>query len=361
MISVKRRLGKFFSNSKVGALVLVNTTDFDPNFLYFTGFTSGLFEGNFLVVKKSGITLFTDTLEYGAAMSQKPKEMKVVLVRKRAELMRRMRREIKDLKVGVNYECLPVAYFNFLRNKAKIKGICDATRDLNATRMIKDPDEIRALSEGARMTKYAMAQIPKFAKEGMTEKHLAEIFTDLMMRRGAQAPSFRTIVSFGKNAAIPHHSPDDTRLKRNEIVLIDAGAKVRNYCSDITRTFIFKPDKHSAYYAKASRMIEIVRTAQRRAMALMKAGVVGKEAHLAAENEINTAENGIYKGRFIHSLSHSVGLNTHDGDVGLGPNTTMVLKAGMVLSCEPGIYVPGFGGVRIEDDVLVTKSGPKVL
>ncbi len=361
MDSVRHRLDKFFAKSEARALVLVNVSTPDPNFLYFTGFTSGLFEDNFLVVRKRGLTLFTNTLEYGAALAQRPREMKIIVVRKRKELVSGLRAALRGRRVCLNYDFIPVRYFNFIEGVVGPKRLCDAASDLDSTRLVKDAGEIRALSEGASITKYAMSQIMRFARVGMTEKQLAAIFTNMMMERGAQAPSFRTIVSFGKNAAIPHHTPDDTALSRNELVLIDAGAKVRNYCSDITRTFIFRPDKGSAYYAKAMRMIETVRKAQRAAMSLMKDGAAGKDVHIAAENTINNSSGGAYKGKFIHSVSHSVGLNTHDGDVALGPTTSLVLKSGMVLSCEPGIYVQGFGGVRIEDDILVTKSGPKVL
>lgn len=341
-------------------LVLVNTTRLDPNFLYFTRFTSGLCERNFLIVSKDRIKLFTTSLEYDTVMAQKPIEMDVIKTEGRQDLINKLRKELRGKTVGLNYDFLPLGYYNFLKNDVRIKKSIDATSSLVTTRAVKDPEEIKAISEGAKAVRYALSRILRFAKEGMTEKQLAAIFNDMMINRGAQAPAFRTIVSFGKNSALPHHFPEDTKLKKNDIVLIDAGAKCRNYCSDMTRTFIFKPDKKSAAYKRVAAMIAVVKKAQSEAMVLMKEGAAGKNVHIAAENTINEANGGMYRGRFIHSVGHSIGLETHDGET-LYTTSKLVLKRGMVFSCEPGIYFPGFGGVRIEDDILITERGNRVL
>ena len=332
----------------------------DPNFIYFTCFASGLCENNFLIVKRDGIKLFTNALEYDTVMSQKPIEMDVIKIDTAQELIDKLRKEIKGKTVGLNYGFLPIDKYNFLKKEVKILKAVDATASLNATRAVKDADEIKVMSACTGMVRYAMSNIMKFAKEGMTERELASTFNDIMIKHGAQAPAFKTIVSFGENSAFPHHFPDDTVLKKNELVLVDAGAKYLNYRSDMTRTFIFKPDKKSAYYKRVIAMIEVVKSAQKNAMKLMKEGAVGKDVHLSAEKIINEANGGIYKGRFIHSISHSIGIETHDGEV-LNRSSKLVLKRGMVFSCEPGIYVPGFGGVRIEDDVLITEKGNRVL
>ncbi len=276
------------------------------------------------------------------------------------ELIGKLRRELKGKAVGLNYGFLPIKYYNFLKKEVKILKTVDATASLTATRVVKDADEIKTMSECARIVRHALSKIMQFAKEGMTERQLAAIFNDIMIKRGAQAPAFKTIVSFGRNSAFPHHFPDDTVLKKNDIVLIDAGAKYMNYRSDMTRTFIFEPDRKSATYKRIIALIDVVKLAQKNAMALMKEGTVGKEVHLSAEKTINEANGGIYNHKFIHSISHSIGLETHDGEV-LNRNSKLVLKSGMVFSCEPGIYLPGFGGVRIEDDVLITEKGNRML
>ena len=172
---------------------------------------------------------------------------------------------------------------------------------------------------------------------------------------------FPTIICFGANAAMPHHMPDDTKLGANEFVLIDCGSRYRNYCSDVTRTFIYKPDRKIAKYKKMLDMYNVVAQAQRIGMSEVMAGAQGKAAHLAAQDCIDKASKGVYKGTFIHSLGHPIGVEVHDVGVGLYPSEKDKLREGMVVSVEPGIYIPGFGGVRIEDDVLVTKKGMRVL
>jgi Xaa-Pro dipeptidase len=174
------------------------------------------------------------------------------------------------------------------------------------------------------------------------------------MSLGASGTSFDTIVSFGKNAALPHHSPDKTRLRKGELILIDAGAKDSNYCSDITRTFAFGKIGEGQ-----KEMIDVVKEAQRMAIGAIRQGRDGREIHSLAENYLNETRGGKYKGRFIHALGHSVGLEVHDGP-GFSKQKN-ILKPGMVITVEPGVYVPGFGGVRFEDDVLITEKGSEVL
>ncbi len=193
----------------------------------------------------------------------------------------------------------------------------------------------------------------------MTEKEIAGRLEYLMMQKGADGTSFSSIVSFNENAALPHHMPSNKRLTPNSIVLIDMGARYKNYCSDITRTFMFRPDKSSSRYKRFAEMYGIVEGAQKLAASMIKEGIMGQKVHNAAADHINMAENGRYRGRFIHSLGHAIGIDVHDAGPGLYGNEK--LKAGMVVSNEPGIYVVGFGGVRIEDDVIVKKDGATVL
>jgi len=355
MRSIKNRLAKIFKNAGVDKIVIINTNIVDSNFLYVSGFTSGVFEDSALILDKDYAYLITSELEYATAMLQKPKEMHVIMMKSRNDFYDIMHKQLGGRTVGINGNFLPYNYAKMVA-KSKPKKILDVSGAFTEARLVKDSSEIALMREANTIAKKAFAHIPEYFKRGITEKELAADFDYLMMKNGADSTSFQTIVSFGRNAALPHHMPDETRLEPNSILLIDAGAKYKNYCSDLTRTFIFEPQKSSRKYAKIIEIYNIVKEAQRRALAAIKPGIEASMPHIAAENYINSAIGGKYKGTFIHSVGHSIGIDVHDG-VGLSRGYKFRLKPGMVFSDEPGIYVNGFGGVRIEDDVLVTSKG----
>jgi Xaa-Pro dipeptidase len=351
------RLRCLFADLKgVDALLIMNTGTADPNFHYLTGFTSGLFEDSVLVATPSKLYLITSQLEYQTAMGKKTPLMHIINSGYDGKPAKRwLLKLVKGKKIGINGSFLPTNTYKRLKNRYKPKKMVDVSGDLLKARMIKGEDEIRKIRKAAKITKGSMKSIQKYFKKGVTELQIAAQFDFLQMSLGASGPSFDTIVCFGKNAALPHHSPDKTRLRKGDFVLIDAGAKVENYCSDITRTFIFG----SAGNEKQKEMLETVRKAQKEAISAIRPSKNGKEIHAIAENIINNAYSGKFKGRFIHSLGHSLGLEVHDGP-GFSRQSNK-LKPGMVITAEPGIYITGFGGVRIEDDIVITQSGCKIL
>ena len=200
-------------------------------------------------------------------------------------------------------------------------------------------------------------------KVGVSEKQVAAEFDSLILKFGADGTSFPSIVCFGRNAALPHHSPDHTRLKYGDFVLIDVGVKLDNYCSDVTRTIIFGTEKGRIKdYDRKAEILKTVKDAQSMAIKSIREGQIGEKPHLIAEKHINSVGGGRYKGMFIHSLGHSIGIEVHDGSGRfLSPGSKLVLKQGMVTSVEPGIYIPGFGGARFEDDIVVKKNGAMIL
>ncbi len=355
MKSIKHRLEKIFKSIGTEKLLIWNTGCIDSNFLYITGFTSGVFEDTPLIVERNGAKLITFALEYDIAVEQRPKELEVIKANDGKEFSKLLEHELYGNEIGINGAFLPYNLVKRIR-KGGAKSIVDVSKGLLEARLVKDKGEIALMRKANRIAKKAFEQIPAYFKTGISEKELAAHFDYLMMRNGADGPSFPTIVSFGKNAALPHHMPDNTKLGENMFVLIDAGAKYKNYCSDLTRTFIFKPKKNSKRYIEMERIYETVKKAQLLALRSIKPGVEASTPHIVAENFINSAYNGIYRGRFIHSLGHSIGIDVHDG-FGLSKGYKFKLKPGMVFSDEPGIYIKGFGGVRIEDDVLVTENG----
>ncbi len=352
----RARLGKIFKNLKgVDVIYIRNTQVQDPNFLYLTGFTSGLFEGTKLIATRKKTWLITSPLEYETALAQRPEGMKVIQYGGGAKSEKMLvSRLIRGKRVGANLSFLPFTYLKSIKEEFGARGVVDISNAMLGARLIKDESEIGKIRKAVKVTKRAMIEIQKYFKEGITELELAARFDFIQMSLGASGPSFKTIVCFGKNAAFPHHSPDNTRLKRGQFVLIDAGAVVDGYCSDITRTFMFKGASE-----RQKEMFEVVKEAQLRAIAEMAPDKDGNQIYKNAKDFIDNAKGGKYMGRFIHSLGHSLGIEVHDG-ARLGGERT-ILASGMVMTVEPGIYVNGFGGVRIEDDVLITRRGIEIL
>ncbi len=352
------RLNKLFRNLKgVEAILLANDNGFDPNFRYLAAFRSGLFEGSILVATRKKLFLITSSLEYQTAMDQKTRLMTVIGSAGGIEATRKkLKKLITGKRLGINAGMLPVASYKRIMQRYKPKKMVDVSAALLKTRLTKDGSEIGAIRKAAKVTKTAMRNIQAYFKEGVTELELAARFDFMQMSLGASGPSFDTIVCFGKNASQPHHSPDGTRLRKGDFILIDAGAKVENYCSDITRTFVFGGRASE----KQKEMIDVVAGAQKAAIAAVRPGIDGREIHKIAADFINKAHGGRYNGTFIHALGHSVGLEVHDGP-GFSPGEKNILAPGMVITAEPGVYIPGFGGVRFEDDVLITRNGHKVL
>ncbi len=356
------RLHKVFDGKNApDRILLMNTDNSDPNFFYLTGFTSGLFEYSYLVADKSSAKLFTSALEYDTALSQKVKGLEIIKI----EDIKKFRAEMKSLLnnsvIGINEWFMPYAIYSSIQKRYKPKKTLDVTKQLTDARLVKSISEVKTIRKAVGITKWAQVLIQKEFKEGMTELQLAAKFDSISASLGSEEPSFKTIVCFGANAALPHHSPDNTKLKYGDFILIDAGAKVNNYCSDITRTTLFGTDKSKIPdYDKKQEMLKIVKDAQLAAIRRIRPGVTGSSIHETAQRIIDTSAGGKYKGTFIHALGHSLGIEVHDGP-GFSPGARQLLKPGMVITDEPGIYVEGFGGVRIEDDILVTEKGAEVL
>lgn len=223
---------------------------------------------------------------------------------------------------------------------------------VDAVRSCKDEEEQAFMREASRLNDAGMAEFKKCVRPGVTERELASGMEQIYRRLGADGYSFLPLVGFGKNAAVGHHEPDDTPLREGDCVLLDVGCKKDNYCADMTRTFFFKsvPEKSREVY-------EIVRQANLAAEAMIKPGVPFCEIDRAARSLIEQAG---YGKDFTHRLGHSIGIEVHEpGDVS-SANTDTV-KPGMTFSIEPGVYVDGEVGVRIEDLVLVTEDGCEVL
>ncbi|MGC8478725.1 MAG: M24 family metallopeptidase [Candidatus Micrarchaeia archaeon] len=351
-----QRLKNIFGGVEADALLLYNSDKAESNFLYLTGFYGGVFEDTALVATPFEVHVFTSKLEYETAVEQsiRNKRIHVHQISDVGSFEVQLRRMLEGKIVGIDYVRMPYAYYKKFKNIGKVRKFVDVGKKFSEARAIKSGEEIELMKKAISITKKAFGEVSQYFEEGMSEVELAGRFEYLLREKGSEGLAFDTIVSFGKNAALPHHSPDNTKLKENEIVLIDAGGKYKNYCADMTRTFIFKADKSSKRHAMMKEMLDVVEKAHDDALDLMREGEQASSAHNLAASIIDGFGNGKYKGRFIHSLGHSIGLDVHDG-LAISSNSKTVLKENMVFSDEPGIYVPGFAGVRIEDDVLIGK------
>lgn len=219
-------------------------------------------------------------------------------------------------------------------------------------RMIKDAGEIATIRKAARIADEAFAHVSEIIRPGMTEREVALEIDCFIRRNGAEAVAFETLVAEGDRSALPHAKPTDRQIREQEFVVLDFGARVDGYHSDITRTLLFGiPDE------KRQRVYDTVLEAQQRAIAAIKPGLQGSEVDAVARDYI--AEQG-YGEYFGHGLGHGLGLEIHDGRI-LTKKSEVVLRPGMVITVEPGIYIPRWGGARIEDDVLITHDGSEAL
>jgi Xaa-Pro aminopeptidase len=222
-------------------------------------------------------------------------------------------------------------------------------------RAIKEPEEIELITRAVEISDKAMDYMREIIREGMTEKEIAWELERFMREQGSQAMPFEIIVASGPNAALPHAKPSERKIRTQEPIVIDMGARFGGYCSDITRTFILDVSPYKE--DKLNKVYDTVLGAQLAAIAILKEGITGEEADNLPRMMIMDAG---YDKAFGHSLGHGIGLAAHE-QPRLGPRSNDILKSGMVFSIEPGIYLPGWGGVRIEDLVVLEDGKAKVL
>jgi Xaa-Pro aminopeptidase len=219
-------------------------------------------------------------------------------------------------------------------------------------RMYKDASELQIIQEACDLADRTFSYILTKLAPGISEKEIALDMEIYMRKHGATSSSFDTIVASGERSALPHGVASDRILQANEFVKLDFGAYYQGYCSDITRTVILgKPtEKHKQIY-------DIVLEAQMQTLDKLKPGMTGREADAVARDIIRKAGFG---DNFGHGTGHGLGMEIHEAPR-LSLQSDVILEAGMVVTVEPGIYIPGFGGVRIEDDVVLTATGTRIL
>lgn len=256
----------------------------------------------------------------------------------------------QELRWGFEGDHLVEREYRFLL--AKAGGIQLIPREglLAEMRSVKSPEELMLIKKAVSVTDQAWARVWPQIKPGLTETEVAALFEYEQRRLGASGTSFETIVASGPRSALPHGIAGKRLLQAGDLVVLDGGAVVDGYCSDFTRTIVVGGELREQ---KQQELYDLVLAAQEATLSDLKPGITGREGDALGRRVIEKAGYGAY---FRHGLGHSLGLAIHE-EPRLSPRAETVLTPGMVLTVEPGIYLPGWGGIRIEDVVVITESG----
>jgi Xaa-Pro dipeptidase len=323
----------------------------DPTFKYVSGVTRGGYEGCAAVLRRGARPrLVVSRLEEESAGTAPEADVRAFASRdERRELLKE---ELAGAKrIGVNAAAVTLANARMLEELTGGAELVDVGDAVQKARLVKDAGEVEKVRRACALTSDVAARIPGFLRAGMTEKELSGEIAHAIQQGGGKV-AFDTIVCFGETGSEPHYSPGDVRLEPGHMILVDFGSQLDDYCSDITRMYLY-----GAATPEQRAMFDAVHRAQAGALELTRAGASGRDVHRRAAELIDATE---FKGRFIHGTGHSIGLEVHDGP-GLNASSELTLLPGMIMTVEPGVYVPGVGGVRIEDTVLVTENGPEIL
>jgi Xaa-Pro aminopeptidase len=316
------------------------------NVTYLTGFTG---EDSWAIVLPRAVVLVTDSRYTEQAGKQcrfcKIVERTVAITNAAAEVLHKEHR----IKKAIVEKTISLADFLSLRKNlnCSLKGVAGI---VESARRTKDASEVAAIVAAGKIAAKAFRQILGQIKPGITENTLAGML-DFEIRKAGGTSSFETIVAFGPNASRPHHQPTSRKLRRNDTVLIDFGVRLNSYCCDLTRCFAVGTP--SAFYNK---VYATVKQAQEAAIKMLKAGVEISKVDNTAREIIKKANLPVYG----HGTGHGLGLEVHEQPT-ISNRTKGKLQAGDVATIEPGVYIPGRLGIRIEDDCLVTNDGCIVL
>jgi Xaa-Pro aminopeptidase len=329
---------------------------YPQNVYYLTRFTG---DNAALLVGPGRPVLFTDPRFDTQARQECGAGIQIVVTRK--ALMQEAGERLAGLRGGsrpggtvlFEEEKLSVAQMKLAKRWAATGWAWKGVRGLvESLREVKDAREVARMREAARVGSAVMEHAIGIIRAGISELDVAAEIEYQMRKRGADGPSFETIVASGARAALPHGRATSKRMKERELVVLDLGVILRGYCSDLTRTV------HIGHASgEVRRWYKAVLEAQRAARRAVAAGVEAAKVDEAARNVLR--RDGLEQ-YFIHSTGHGLGLEVHERP-SLGRNQKTLLKAGSVVTIEPGVYLPGRGGIRIEDDLLVLEGGSETL
>ena len=343
MLDIVERNKKIFSNlrEEVDCIISIKRDCPNPTFSYITGLVRGFFEGSIAVCRRDDgrVKLITSGLD-----KVKEEHLDVFIARKKEDVERKVRDLIRDCSIlGFDARYTSFRDYRLIRKWAKGKKLKDVSRGILLSRLKKDDHEIRLIRRACKISERVFEEILDGLKEGVSEREVSLKIDKLVREFGGDGTAFESVVAFGKNSAIPHHIPGMKKLRRNEIVLLDFGARYEGYVSDITRSFVYGKANE-----KIKRMFEIVRKAQDIGRRAVREGTRFETVHRKVSEFI---ERTPFRGRFIHSTGHTIGLEVHDG-FSLAKGAKEKFSDGVVFTIEPGIYLKSIGGIRIEDDFV---------
>jgi len=330
------------SYSKINAYILQSPI----NRFFVSGFDASL---GYVVISENSKTFYTDS-RYFLAAKEKLADFTVKKITGKGALDTIAKDLLDSGFKAIGFEDNFVSVDSFKTLKDKFKGLTlkGASSEIDAIRLVKSSQEIAKIKKSQTIAEKAFDEIIDLIKPGITEREVATSLNIECLKLGADEMAFKTIVAFGANSAIPHHVPSDKKLEKNDLILLDFGVKLDGYHSDMTRTFCLGEPSE-----KMQEVYDIVLAAQDYALKHIKAGLTCHEADSLAREYIRA--NG-YEAEFSHSLGHGLGLKIHESPF-VRENGEDLLLPGMVISVEPGIYIEGEGGVRIEDIVVVREDG----
>jgi Xaa-Pro aminopeptidase len=344
----RKRVGKLqrqLAREKIDGLLVTDLT----NVRYLTGFVSSAAK---LIVSEEGCVLITDSRYIEAARTN---VTFAEVYRTTKDAKNDLRSLLKKYNVRrLGFESSNVSYSQYRRLKGYMseRRLRPRTDMVERLRMIKDAGEIRAIRRAIRLAEKSFRHIRRLLKSGVREKYIGVKLELFARANGADKLAFDPIIAFGRGSAIPHYHTGGKKLCGRNMVLVDWGVTVGGYSSDLTRTLLSHSmtDREKAIYA-------VVLEAQHKAIEKIRPGVSLGLIDRTARDHISKYG---YGDAFSHSLGHGIGLNVHEIPV-VSSKSKMRCRKGMVMTVEPGIYIPGWGGVRIEDDILVTGKGCEVL
>ncbi len=341
------RLRRRIKRSGVDAILVTNFT----NVTYLTGFTG---DDSYLLVTADGAVMLSD-FRYIQQLEEECPGLEMSIRKAGTEMSEAVSNALRAARIGklaVEAGSMTVSFHAQLSEQLPGIELVATTQWVEHLREIKDREEVAAIREAIAIAERAFAVVRAWMRPEQTEKEIAYELENQIRRFGGSRCSFTPIVGVGPRGALPHATLSDRRVGESDFVLIDWGARGPLYVSDLTRVLVTGriPPKFEAIYG-------VVLRAQQAGIAAIKPGAVMQDVDAAARKVI---EDAGYGKRFGHSLGHGIGLQVHELPR-LAARQERTLKAGMVVTVEPGIYLPGWGGVRIEDDILVTRTGHEVL